>query len=143
MFVAGLTGYLAVDLLFPRSYPRWLVWAFAPLTGFGICSIIVFLFRRPMFTVEAVVLVALLFFWFRSRRASSAGLRELIAWRVPLLGVLFVAVVGCFIAISVMRVNRYPHGLTDAWAIWDSHARFMVAGGPTWEQDLQQHTFHP
>ena len=142
MIIAGSIGYLAADLLFPRSYPRWMVCAFAPLTGFGICSIIVFLFRRPMFTVEGLVLAVLLFFWFRTRRVSSAGWRELISWRVPLVGVLFAAVVGSFIAISVMHVNRYPHGLTDAWAIWDSHARYMVAGGPTWKQDLQ-HTYHP
>jgi hypothetical protein len=142
ILTAGLIGYLVVDLLCPRNYPRWLVWVFAPATGFGICSIIIFFFRRPKFTVEGILLAVLLFFWFRSRRAQFAGWRELFLWRASLLGVLFAAVLGWYVAISMMQVNRLPHGGTDGWAIWNSHARYIVGGGATWKQGILN-TYHP
>jgi hypothetical protein len=36
----------------------------------------------------------------------------------------------------------YPHGGTDGWAVWASHARYIAAGGPTWKADILN-TFHP
>jgi hypothetical protein len=50
--------------------------------------------------------------------------------------------VGWSVSSSIVQVNRYPNGLTDAWAIWDSHAKYMIAGGPTWKQEIQN-TYHP
>jgi hypothetical protein len=140
--VAGLIGYLIADRLCPRNYPRWLVWAFAPATGLGICSLIVFFFRRPMSTVEAMLLFVLLFFWFLSNRTSFAGYREVPSWRVPIPAIVFAMVLGWSVGSSVVHVERYPNGLTDGWAIWNSHAKFMAAGGKTWTVDIQN-TFHP
>jgi hypothetical protein len=140
--IAGLIGYLIADRLFPRNYPRWLVWAFAPATGFGICSLIVFFFRRPMTTVEAILLAVLLFFWFRSHRTSFAGYRDIPSWRVPILAIVFAVVLGWSVGSSVIRVERYPNGLTDGWNIWNSHAKYLAAGGKTWALDIRN-TAHP
>ena len=85
ILIAGLIGYLIADRLCPRNFPRWLVWAFAPVTGLGICSLIVFFFRRPMTTVDAMLLTVLLLFWFRSHRKSSfAEYRDISSWRAPI-----------------------------------------------------------
>ena len=142
VLVAGLIGYLIADRLFPRNYPRWLVWAFAPVTGLGICSLIVFFFRRPMMSVEGMLLAVLLFFWFRTHGMPLAGWREIFSWRVSMLAVIFAVVLGWTVGSSVVQVERYPHGGMDGWAIWDSHAKYMAAGGKTWALDIQN-TFHP
>jgi hypothetical protein len=142
VLIAALIGYLIADRLCPRNYPRWLVWAFAPLTGFGICSLIVFFFRRPMTTVDAALLAALLLLWFRSQGASFAGYRDDSLWRVPIFAIVFAIVLGWSIGSSVIHVERYPNGLTDGWAIWNSHAKYLASGGKTWAVDIQN-TFHP
>jgi len=142
VLIAGMIGYLIADRLCPRNFPRWLVWAFAPATGLGICSLIVFFFRRPMTTVDAMLLIVLLFFWFRSHRTSIAGYREISSWRVPILAIVFAIVLGWSVGSSVIHVERYPNGLTDGWAIWNSHAKYLAAGGKTWASDIQN-TFHP
>jgi hypothetical protein len=142
ILVAGLIGYLIADRLCPRNYPRWLVWAFALPTGLGICSLIVFFFRRPMTTVEAMVLAVLLFFWFRSHRTSFDGYRIVSSWRVPILAVVFAIGLGWSVGSSVIHVERYPNGLTDGWNIWNSHAKYLAAGGKTWTVDIQN-TAHP
>src|SRR4029078_6200143 len=92
--VAGLMGYLIADRLCPRNYHRWLVWAFAPATGLGICSLIVFFFRRPMSTVEAMLLAVLLFFWIRTHGMPLAGWRKIFTWRTSMLAVIFAVVLG-------------------------------------------------
>ena len=140
--IAFLIGYLVADRLCPADYPRWLVWALAPPTGLGICSLIVFFFRRPMFTIEGALLTVLAFRWLRSHGASLKGWYPKSPPRVPLLGVIFAVALFWSIGSSVGHVVRYPHGLTDAWAIWNSHARYMASGVPTWREDLQ-YTFHP
>jgi hypothetical protein len=145
VLIAGSIGYLIVDQLCPRSYPRWLVCAFAPVTGLGICSLIVFFFRRPMPTVEALVLLALLFFWFRSFRSAGAlvaGWRKMFSARVSAFAVLFAVVLGWCIQSSLAQVDRMPHGGPDGWAIWSSHAKYVATGGKTWTVDIQN-TFNP
>src|SRR5215216_3011687 len=92
--IAGLIGYLIADRFCPRNFPRWLVWAFAPVTGLGICSLIVFFFRRPMTSVEAMLLTVLLFFWFRTHGMPRMRWREILSWRATMLAVLFAVVVG-------------------------------------------------
>ena len=140
--VAGLMGYLIADRLCPRNYPRWLVWAFAPATGLGICSLIVFFFRRPMSTVEAMLLAVLLFFWFRTHGMPLAGWRKIFSWRTSMFAVIFAVVLGWSLESSLAQVERVPNGGTDGWAIWNSHAKYMATGGKTWAVDIQN-TFHP
>jgi hypothetical protein len=140
--VAGLIGYLIADRLCPRNYPRWLVWAFAPATGLGICSLIVFFFRRPMATVEAMLLTGLLLFWFGTHGLPLAGWREIFSWRASMLAVVFAVILGWSVGASAVHVERSPHGGTDGWAIWSSHAKYIASGGKTWALDIQN-TFHP
>ena len=140
--IAGLIGYLIADRFFPRNFPRWLVWAFAPVTGLGICSLIVFFFRRPMISVEAILLTVLLFLWFRSRGIPRIGWREILRLRTSMLAVIFAVVVGWSLESSIAQVERVPNGGMDGWAIWNSHAKYMAAGGKTWMLDIQN-TFHP
>ena len=142
ILVSGLIGFWIVDLLFPRNYPRWLVLAFAPLTGFGICAFILLFFRRPMFTVEAVLIVILLSLWVRYRRSSISELRSLCTTRVSILTLLFAVTLGWAVAITASRVERYPNGMTDGWAIWNSHAKYLASGGYSWRRDIEN-TFHP
>ena len=83
ILIAGLIGYLITDRLCPRNYPRWMVWALAPATGFGICSLIVFFFRRPMTSVEAMLLtIFILLFCELGPKAIAARYPEQIAMRV-------------------------------------------------------------
>jgi hypothetical protein len=145
VLIAGSIGYLIGDQLFPRSYPWWLVCAFAPVSGFGICSLIVFLFRRPMSTVEALLFIVLLFLWFRSFRSQGAplaGWRKIFSVRVSVFAVLFAVVLGWGIQSSLAQADRMPHGGSDGWAIWGSHAKYMATGGKTWTTDIQN-TFNP
>jgi len=95
-----------------------------------------------MTTVEAMVLAALLFFWFRSHRTSFDGYRIVSSWRVPILAVVFAIGLGWSVGSSVIHVERYPNGLTDGWNIWNSHAKYLAAGGKTWTVDIRN-TFHP
>jgi hypothetical protein len=140
--VAGLIGYLIADRLCPRNFPRWLVWAFAPATGLGICSLIVFFFRRPMATVEAMLLTVLLILWFRTHGMPLAGWRKFFSWRASIFAVILAVVLGWSLESSVVQVERVPNGGMDGWAIWNSHAKYMAAGGKTWTLDIQN-TFHP
>src|SRR5262245_32927248 len=54
-----LLGFFVVSLLWPPQVSRRLIWAFAPAVGAGICSLIFICFRRPMFTIEFALLLAL------------------------------------------------------------------------------------
>ena len=145
VLVAGWIGYLIADRLCPRSYPRWLVLAFAPMSGFGICSLIVFFFRRPLTTVEAMLLIVLSLFWFRrfwTRKIPLSGWRDLLSWQPSLLAMIFAMLLGWSLHASFAQVDRVPNGGTDGWAIWTSHAKYLAAGGKTWASDIQN-TFHP
>jgi hypothetical protein len=40
------------------------------------------------------------------------------------------------------HMQSRPHGYWDAWAIWNTHARFLYRDGPGWKEHIQ-YTFHP
>src|SRR5262249_45758699 len=133
LLVMVLLGYFFTRLICPREFSQRVVWVFAPGMGAGICSIIFFLFRRPMFTVEFAVFGVLFLAWLRYR---SAGFRETAAWvwRTPTLGLLFVAVLGWVTALSVVWFHKAPHGDWDGWVIWNSHARYLYRAGALWTE---------
>jgi len=141
MLVMVLLGYFFTTLVLPRTFSQRVAFAFAPGMGAGLCSIIFFLFRRPMFTVEFTLLAVLFLAWFRYRRA---GLRLAMgqSWRITILGLLFVAALGWVAAISVSEVQRTPHGVSDGWVIWNSHARYLYRAGDAWRQHIID-TSHP
>src|SRR5262245_44105079 len=99
--VMVLLGYFFTTLICPRTFPHRVALVFAPAMGAGLCSIIFFLFRRPMFTVEFALLAVLFLAWLRYRRPV---LPETLTWSwyATILGLLFVAALGWVTAISVV-----------------------------------------
>ena len=135
-------GYLTVDLLLSSErFSRRLMWALAPPVGAGICSLVLFLFRRPMFTVEAMLLITLssIFVWRHGLRPPS--LSALTRPRVSVLGLLLAVALMWVVTESLQRMERIPHGGWDGFAIWNSHARYLYRMGQSW-QDHLQNTFH-
>src|SRR5215467_4740778 len=109
LLVMVLLGYFFVALISPRDFPQLLGWAFAPGLGAGICSILFFFFRRPMFTVEFTVLVILFLAWFRNRRsARPAPIVSTLS--VPAWALLCAAILGWVTALCVVWVHKLPHG---------------------------------
>jgi hypothetical protein len=79
--ISTLIGYFVASLLWPSGVSRSLTWAFAPPVGFGITAFIFFLFRRPLFTVETLLLVLLAAVWFVRRRRQGGAWTALKSWR--------------------------------------------------------------
>src|SRR5215468_6067944 len=112
-FVASVSvclvlGYLAAFFFWPRTLSRLTLWAFAWPVGAGVCSLIFFFFRRPMFTVEFVLLLALGAAWFVRGRPgpSHFGLMQ----RLPAVTLLVAGIVGFVVAGLIFLVHQDPHG---------------------------------
>src|SRR5215470_16641296 len=103
LFVMVLLGYLFTTLISPRSFPQQLSWAFAPGMGAGICSIIFFFFRRPMFSVEFAVLLIFFLAWLRKRRVNPQP-KTTSTLRLPVLALIFSAILGWVTALCVVWV---------------------------------------
>jgi hypothetical protein len=136
-----LIGYFATVLMTAGAISNRLSWALAAPIGMGICSIIFYFFRRPMFTVEFALLVVLFALWLHhgrqnGRRVTTAknGLPKLAGWMIAALTWVTFA--------SFIWVGRGPHGEWDAWAIWNAHARYLYRSGPVWPQHIID-TAHP
>ncbi len=138
--VLVLLGYLAASFFWPRGLSQGTLWAFAPATGAGICSLIFFIFRRPMFTIEFALLLILGIAWFVRRRPRLSHSDS--SLRLPITCLLLAAIVGFVFAGLLSAVSRNPHGDWDAFAIWNSHARYLYRDGPGWEEHIQN-TFQP
>jgi dolichyl-phosphate-mannose-protein mannosyltransferase len=138
--VAVVLGYLAASFFWPRGLSRATLWTFAWPMGAGLCSLIFFLFRRPMFTVEFALLLVLGAIWFWRRRPGPSHSGSSLA--VPAVCLLVAGVAGCVVAALLFIVHQDPHGDWDAFAIWNSHARYLYRDGPAWQTHIQN-TFHP
>jgi hypothetical protein len=144
--VSILLGYFLVSLLWPSGLPRTIVWAFAPGIGAGLSSLIFFAFRRPMFTVEFALLIILAPIWFFRRSVHPASNGTSVgppaSWRVPIALLALAGALGASLPGFMLRMERAPHGISDGWAIWNSHARVLYREGPRWKEGIQ-HTFLP
>jgi hypothetical protein len=140
--ISILIGYFAVSMLWPPRISPSLIWAFAPPVGFGITAFSFFLFRRPLFTVEALLLVLLAAVWFVRWRRSGGAWAALKGWRPSAATVLFACAMGLVVPGMIYQISRMPHGDWDAWAIWNSHARYLYRDGPEWQSGIQN-TYHP
>src|SRR5262249_2618713 len=69
-------GFYSTVLVSSGRISNKLAWALAPAMGMGLCSILFFFFRRPLFTVELVLLAALLALWLRYRKQSGTVTAE-------------------------------------------------------------------
>jgi hypothetical protein len=138
ILVMTLLGFFVIELLLPPgAISRWLVWALAPAVGAGMCSMIIFLFRRPMFTVERGLLVILFGLWVWKRRPPTPNVARLLAYRIPFLNFLLFSAMLVALNAAVERIDHIPHGGTDGYAIWNSHARYLFRDPHSWQQHIQ------
>src|SRR5438552_2458275 len=129
--VSIVLGYLAAGFFWPRGLSRTTLWAFAWPMGAGICSLIFFLFRRPMFTVEFALLLVLGAAWFLRRRPGLSHSGSSLT--LPPVCLLGAGIVGFVVAGLLFIVHQDPHGDWDAFAIWNSHARYLYRDGAAWQ----------
>ena len=133
--VSALLGYFVTTFLVPPKSARALAWAFAPAVGAGASSLIFFVFRRPIFTVE-IALLTLFALGFLARSMLFREPAPPISWRPSLFGLVLSGAVALAVYGLLLRADRMPHGDWDAWAIWNTHARFLYRGGRTWSDGI-------
>src|SRR4030095_12001733 len=136
-----LIGFFLTSLLLQPRLSGGLTWILAVPTGIGLCSLIGFLFRRPMFTVEAIVGLVLFALWLWRLGNPIRNPAGVTVGPIPLVGLLFALVLVWVLFTAYGRVSVTPLGGWDGWAIWNSHAR-MIYRDPKWKDHIE-HTFHP
>jgi hypothetical protein len=136
-----LIGFFLTSILLPPRLSGGLTWILAVPAGIGLCSLIDFLFRRPMFTVETMVGLVLFALWLWRRGNPVRNLAAITPGPIPLVGLLFAVALVWTLVTSYGRVTATPFGGWDGWAIWNSHAR-MFDSDPKWKDHIE-HTFHP
>ena len=143
---AAAIGLLVILIAWPGPYRRDLALklSLSLAAGPGIVSCLYFiwcLFLRPRsrvyFLAELMLLGALLVLaWFlRGRKSNQPPLFP--DHQHP--GALTRLLLGAFgITLLLAAINFFlqtlmqPHGIQDAWNIWNMRARFMFRGGPGW-----------
>jgi hypothetical protein len=123
-----MTSYLLPARLF------WLRLALAPGTGAGVCALVYFMFRRPVFGVEWLLIIVSAVLLWRRRKDLFTGAN--ISTRSAILLALWMpaATIACLSA--AIHVNRTPHGDWDGWAIWNWEARLLHRTGSHWKEYL-------
>lgn len=147
---AVLIGVLTVLLAWPGAYNRNLALKIALGLGIGpgITSCLYFLFSqvlrprsRAYWLLEAAVLIALLVaaallakkkqneiaVWQENPSPSAPG--KITYLLITALAVIVLLASASFTIQSLMQ----PHGIQDAWNIWNMRARFLFRGGPDWK----------
>jgi hypothetical protein len=140
--VATLIGYFITSLLWPTDFNTPCAIFVAPAIGIGLCSIIFIAFRRPLFVIEAGLLLVLAICWFTLKKPSMGSLQSLRTWRPPAVYLLLACGLGMAFSYWMIRVERSPHGDGDAVSIWNSHARYLYRDGASWRKTILN-TFHP
>ena len=135
-----LIGFFIVSIFWPEGVSRGLKWTFAPAVGAGACSFIFVLARRPMFTVEVLLLVLLAANYFFVEK-HGLRFRPWTAPRLPASSVLLALAAGIAVSQWLVVIEREPHGDWDATAIWNSHSRYLYRDGPAWQTDIRN-TLH-
>src|SRR5215510_4255678 len=141
LLVTVLLGYFFTVLVCSGRISNKLAWTLSPAIGTGLCSIIFFVFRRPMFKVELLTVVAMFAMWsrYRKRTISKGSLPDN---RVPFLTLWIVGTLAWVTLASIIWIDRAPYGGWDGWAIWGAHARYLYRAGPVWPQYIRN-TAHP
>src|SRR5262245_59601366 len=106
--LATLLGYFIVDLLWPPEISRKTAWAIAPGVGAGLCSVIFFLFRRPMFTVEFTLVIGFGVVWILRHGAHLPNLRVLESWRPSILALFLTGALAAVLSGLMLKVNVEP-----------------------------------
>jgi Dolichyl-phosphate-mannose-protein mannosyltransferase len=133
VLVSMVFGFCVTNALLPRQY-RLLKLALTPGAGAGVCAIIYFCFRRPMFGIEAVMFVVAAALLWRQRQKPHAGF-DISAQSLALLSL---AMPAFLIAAQTALIHLYrrPHGDWDGWAIWNWEARLLFRAGAGWRSFL-------
>jgi hypothetical protein len=139
--ISTVFGYVISVALLPAQFRSRFAWAFAPGVGLGFCSLIFFVFRRPMRTVEFALLILISVVWLRRQTRANFSRLFALSWRPPVLALVAANALGLAIVGLVLRVERMPHGNVDGWAIWNTHARLLYRLGSDWKT-LLPYTFH-
>ena len=141
VFVAFAFGSFLTLSFLPQPMRRHFVWVLAPGIGIGFCSLIFVVFRRPIFTVEFALLAPICVMWLR--RASWPNLAKTFdfEWRAPVASLILVSALSLAATGLFLTVDRLPHGDSDGWAIWNTHARVLHRSGSNWRAVLP-YTFH-
>jgi len=142
ILISFLLGYFITTFLWPPTLSRASAMMFAPAVGLGLCSLIFVMFRRPMFVVEAGLLVLLGTAWLLFRRSAVPSLRWIGNLHLPAIYLLLACAVGVAFSFWTNRIEHSPYGDWDATAIWNSHARYLYRDGPSWQKSILN-TFHP
>jgi len=133
ILVSMVFGFCITNSLLPRQY-RWLKFALTPGAGAGVCAMIFFCFRRPLFGIEAVmILVAAVLLW-RQRQSTFTGI-DISARQLTFLALLTPALLVA-VQTALIHLYRHPHGDWDGWAIWNWEARLLFRAGASWRNFL-------
>lgn len=162
-FVApAAVGFVTASVLWPRRGPLLLDLllraCLAVGLGLGICSCGFFVWSLVFgqagggFAVaETVLTVGAIAAHVLARRRwpgperppELAPDRDLKPWaRRALWGALCISL-ALAVAVFVLRSLAYPHGVGDAFAVWNLRARFFFRGGERWTDAFSTHTAHP
>jgi hypothetical protein len=113
--------------------------------GPGITSCLYFLFSlvmrprsRVYWLIEAAVIAALVLAFVLQRlkkprqqkdNPPAPAMTRVTALLITVFGAIFIIAAASFTIQSLMQ----PHGIQDAWNIWNMRARFLFRGGPDWK----------
>ena len=139
--IAFAFGYFIVASLLPLPFRHRFVWVLAPGIGLGFCSLLFFVFRRPIFTIEIALLLVLCGIWFRRRSRPDLAKWTSMTLPIPMLSVVFAGALGFAVVGLFLSLDRMPLGDWDGWNIWNSHARLLNRAGSNWPGILP-YTFH-
>lgn len=166
LLTACFAGWLLMRLIQPAAGagPRWaaalLELGLGAGFGIGIASMIFFLLTvagaasaGAVMAIDVVILAALSGLWFYRRRRRPSGEAPQTQSMRPVAGrayrwILAAFLVACLIVVlDGMRLQAAaePHGLWDAWAIWNIRAKFLAGPGETWRHAVSPllHRTHP
>jgi nicotinamide riboside transporter PnuC len=93
-----------------------------------------------MFTIEFALLIMLAVSWAVRRQPGPSHYSR--PGNFTASAVLFATAAGFIASGLLFAVHQQPHGDWDAFAIWNSHARYLYRDGPAWQSHIQN-TFHP
>lgn len=126
ILVSMVFGFSVTNWLLPPQYRR-LKFALTPGAGAGVSAIIFFCFRRPLFGVEAVMVVVAAVLLWRQRQSTFTGI-NLSARSLALLALVTPALLVA-VQTALTHLYRHPHGDWDGWAIWNWEARLLFRAG--------------
>jgi hypothetical protein len=151
IFLIPLLTGLAACLLIATTLSRpWLFLWMAPGVGIGAASVLFFLWSLAFFpayrpglylALETTVLAGMAFaLWKRRSRLDVRLPRVQLGPAGWLLGAAFAAAAFFFLYRFLLQTAENPLGGWDAWALWNSRARYFLFGDPsTWRNVFTVH----